>query len=307
MQSDAVERRLGPGSASPPGTEQKGAGMVLKHVMGVVAALALGAGGAASVQAKDWKSVTIVTEGAYEPWNLTNSDGSIGGFEPEMLKDLCARMKIECKIITSDFDSAIPSLQAGKADIVMDALSITDDRKKVIAFTDPYAQTPAVFVADKNGPLAKAPGSGTEIKLDSDSVTPTMDDLRKAFKGKTIGIQSATVYTDFVTKNFKDVATIREYKTSPEHDLDLVAGRIDLAFDDATYFTAAFAKADNKDLTYTGPQIGGLVWGPGEAFGMRQSDTDLIAMFNKAIVEAKKDGTIQKLSTKWFKLNVVPE
>lgn len=281
--------------------------MVLKHVAGAAIALGLTAVCAQAVQAKDWKTVTIVTEGAYEPWNLTNPDGSVGGFEPEMLKDLCGRMKIECKIITSDFDSAIPSLQAGKADIVMDALSITEDRKKVIAFTEPYAQTPAVFVVDKTGPLVNAPGTGTEIKLGSDAMTPTMDDLRKAFKGKTIGIQTATVYTAFVTKNFKDVATIREYKTSPEHDLDLVAGRIDLAFDDATYFTAAFAKADNKDLVYTGPQIGGLVWGPGEAFGMRPADTDLIAMFNKAIAAAKADGTIQKLSMKWFKLNVVPE
>ena len=280
--------------------------MAFKTVAGVLILAALSVGSGAVAQAKDWKSVTVVTEGAYEPWNLTNPDGTVGGFEPEMLKDLCTRMKIECKVVTSDFDSAIPSLQAGKYDVIMDALSITDDRKKVIAFTEPYAATPAVFVADKNGPLAKAPGSDTTIKLDNDGKTPTMDDLRKAFKGKTIGIQSATVYTPFVTNNFKDVATIREYKTSPEHDLDLVAGRIDLAFDDATYFTAAFAKADNKDLVYTGPQIGGNVWGPGEAFGIRQSDTDLIAMFNKALAEAKADGTLKKLSMKWFKLDVVP-
>ena len=260
--------------------------------------------GAAS--AKDWKSVTVVTEGAYEPWNLTNPDGTVGGFEPEMLKDLCARMKIECKVVTSDFDSAIPSLIAGKYDVVMDALSITDERKKTIAFTEPYAATPAVFVADKTGAMANAPGTGTTLKLENDDKTPTMDDLRKAFKGKTIGIQTATVYATFVQNNFKDVATIREYKTSPEHDLDLVAGRIDLAFDDATYFTSAFAKPENKDLAYTGPQIAGNVWGPGEAFGMRKEDTDLVAMFNKAIAEAKADGTLEKLSQKWFKLNVVP-
>ena len=138
--------------------------------------------GTSLAQAKDWKSVTVVTEGAYEPWNLTNPDGSVGGFEPEMLKDLCARMKIECKVVTSDFDSAIPSLVAGKYDVIMDALSITDERKKTIAFTDPYAATPAVFVADKTGPLANVSGTGSTIKLDNDGVTPKMDDLRKAFK-----------------------------------------------------------------------------------------------------------------------------
>ena len=277
--------------------------MVWKTVAGALVTLAV-FGGAA--EAKEWKSVTVVTEGAYEPWNLTNPDGSVGGFEPELLKDLCGRMKIECKVVTSDFDSAIPSLQAGKFDVIMDALSITDDRKKVIAFTEPYAATPAVFVADKGSALANAAGTGTTVKLDNDGKTPTMDDLRKAFKGKTIGIQTATVYTQFVQNNFKDVATIREYKTSPEHDLDLVAGRIDLAFDDATYFTSAFTKADNKDLAFTGPQVAGLVWGPGEAFGIRKEDTDLIDMFNKAIGAAKADGTIKALSLKWFKLDVVP-
>jgi octopine/nopaline transport system substrate-binding protein len=133
-----------------------------------------------------------------------------------------------------------------------------------------------------------------------------MDDLRKAFKGKTIGIQTATVYTPFIVNNFKDVATIKEYKTSPEHDLDLVAGRIDLAFDDATYFTAAFSKSDNKDLAFTGPQINGMIWGPGEAFGIRKEDTELVAMFDKAIDAAKADGTLKALSMKWFKLDVVP-
>ncbi|UDL94095.1 MULTISPECIES: transporter substrate-binding domain-containing protein [Lichenihabitans] len=274
----------------------------------LTAAAALSVFGAATLPAvaKDWKVVTIATEGAYEPWNLTKPDGSFDGYEPELLRNICGRMKIECKIVSQDWDGMIPALQAGKIDVIMDALSITDERKKTIDFTIPYAATPGVFVSDKNGPLANAPGSGTTIKLSNDGLTPTMDDLRKAFKGKTIGLQTATVYEPFVVNNFKDVATIREYKTAAEHDIDLVTGRIDLAFDDATYFTAAFAKPDNKDMAYTGPQIGGAVWGPGEAFGIRKSDGDLIAMFNTALTDAIKDGTVKTLSLKWFKIDVTP-
>ncbi len=256
--------------------------------------------------AKDWKVVTVATEGAYEPWNLTKPDGTIDGYEPELLRNICDRMKIECKIVTQDWDGMIPALQAGKIDVIMDALSITDERKKTIDFSMPYAATPGVFVADKTGPLANAPGTGTTIKLANDGLTPSMDDLRKAFKGKTIGLQTATVYEPFVVNNFKDVATIKEYKTAAEHDLDLISGRIDLAFDDATYFTAAFAKPDNKDMVYTGPQIGGLVWGPGEAFGIRKTDGDLITLFNTALTDAIKDGTVKTLSMKWFKIDVSP-
>src|ERR1700690_2399123 len=84
--------------------------------------------GAAS--AKDWKTVVIGMEGAYEPYNLTDPSGKIVGFEPDLAMDVCARIKIECKIIAQDWDGMIPGLQAGKFDLIMDGMSITDDRKK---------------------------------------------------------------------------------------------------------------------------------------------------------------------------------
>ncbi len=257
--------------------------------------------------AKDWTSVTIGTEGAYAPWNMTKSDGSLDGFEVDLVKILCENMKLKCKLITQDWDSSIPSLVAGKYDVLMDAVSITPERQKVIAFSEPYAATPATFAAVKGSPMATLPGAGETIKMSSpDEKNDLVDKLKAALKGKTIGIQTATVYTKFVEDNFKDVATISEYKTAAEHDLDLASGRIDVAFDDATYFLAAFKNKGNENLTLTGPQIAGTIWGPGEGFGFRKSDTDLIAMFNKAIDAAKTDGTIKKLSMKWFGVNIAP-
>ncbi|MEJ6890774.1 ABC transporter substrate-binding protein, partial [Bradyrhizobium diazoefficiens] len=61
---------------------------------GVVAAAAF----AAPAFAKDWKTATITLEGAYAPWNMTNADGTLGGFEPELAKVLCERAKIDCKL-----------------------------------------------------------------------------------------------------------------------------------------------------------------------------------------------------------------
>ncbi|MDQ0467237.1 transporter substrate-binding domain-containing protein [Labrys wisconsinensis] len=266
--------------------------------------------GGASASAKDWTTVTIALEGAYEPWNSTKPDGTLDGFEPELAKDLCARMKVECKLIAQDWDGMMAALQAGKFDVIMDALSITPDREKVIAFSKPYANTPAGFAVTKSGALANLAGTGTTLRLDVNGegtgAKEAIEALRKALTGKSIGIQAATVYADFIYKNFKDVATIREYKTSPEHDLDLTAGRIDAAFDDATYFTSAFAKPDNADLAMSGPEFGGLIWGAGEALGLRKADTDLKAKFDEAITAALADGTVKKLALKWFKLDVSP-
>ncbi|HEY0120843.1 MAG TPA: transporter substrate-binding domain-containing protein, partial [Rhizobium sp.] len=114
--------------------------------------------------AKEWKSVTITTEGAYAPWNLTNSDGSLGGFEPELMKIVCERAKLDCKFVASDWDSMITALNAGKYDVIMDALSITDERKQTIDFTVPYAATPAGFATASDSSLMKAPGTDVLIK-----------------------------------------------------------------------------------------------------------------------------------------------
>jgi len=257
--------------------------------------------------AKDWKTVTITLEGAYAPWNMTNSDGSLGGFEPELAKVLCERAKVECKLVASDWDGMIPALNAGKFDIIMDALSITDERKQVIDFTVPYAATPAAFATAKDGPLANAAGTGSTIKMDvGQTGVKEIEALKEAFKGKTIGIQAATVYAKFVYDNFGDIATIREYKTGADRDLDLQNGRIDLGFDDGVYFQSAFETAKGA-LAFTGPEIVGPIWGEGEGLGVRKTDTDLRDMFSAAIKSALADGTVKTLSEKWFKTDVSPQ
>ncbi len=269
---------------------------------GVMAAAAF----AAPAVAKDWKTATITLEGAYAPWNMTNADGTLGGFEPELAKVLCERAKIDCKLVASDWDGMIPALNAGKFDVIMDALSITDERKQVIGFTVPYAATPAAFAAAKDSPLAKAAGTGTTIKMTPGQTgVKEIDVLKEVFKGKTIGIQAATVYAKFIYDNFGSVATIREYKTGADRDLDLQNGRIDLGFDDAVYFANAFASA-NDSLAFTGPEIAGSIWGEGEGLGIRKADTDLRDKFNEAIKSALADGTIKNLSMKWFKVDVSP-
>ncbi len=280
--------------------------MKIKSLL-MTAAVALSVVAGPAAQAKDWKTVTITLEGAYAPWNMTNADGTLGGFEPELAKVLCEKAGVECKLVPSDWDGMIPALNAGKFDIIMDALSITDERKQVIDFTIPYAATPAAFATAKDSPVANAAGSGAAVKMTPGQTgVKEIDALKEAFKGKTIGIQAATVYAKFIYDNFGDIATIREYKTGADRDLDLQTGRIDLGFDDAVYFQTAFDAA-NGALVFTGPEITGSIWGAGEGLGVRKADTDLRDMFSKAIKSALADGTVKNLSMKWFKTDVSPQ
>ena len=262
---------------------------------------------AAPAAAKDWTSATITLEGAYAPWNMTNADGTLGGFEPELAKVLCERAKIECTLVASDWDGMIPALNAGKFDVIMDALSITEERKQIIDFTIPYAATPAAFATAKDSPLANAAGTGAIVKMTPGQTgVAEIDALKEAFKGKTIGIQAATVYAKFIYDNFGSIAEIREYKTGADRDLALQNGRIDLGFDDAVYFNNAFASA-NDTLAFTGPEIVGPIWGAGEGLGVRKADPELRDKLSEAIKSALADGTVKELSMKWFKVDVSPQ
>ncbi|EIK95509.1 extracellular solute-binding protein family 3 [Pseudomonas sp. M47T1] len=259
--------------------------------------------GTGMASAKEWTTVRVATEGAYEPWSTTLPNGEIAGFEPELLKNLCARLKLECKLQAQDWDGMIAGLNANKFDMMMDAIMITPERQAIVDFSHPYAATQGVFVST-------APGAASDqtIKLSGNQAQDqaAIDQLKALVKGKTIGIQSGTAYTDFIEHNFQDVATIRVYKKSGEHMMDLTAGRIDLAFDDVTFFTSVLQNPENEGVHMIGPKIGGPIWGPGEALAFRKGDPELKAKFNQALTEALADGTVQQLSQKWFKADIAP-
>lgn len=265
------------------------------------------AGGLQTVSAKEWTSVNIATEGAYEPWNLTLPNGQVSGFEPELMKVLCDRMKLQCNIKVQAWDGMMTSLNAGKFDVLMDSIVITPERQKVVAFSVPYARTPASFVAMDADLIPGKTATPITLTQDPKAIAAAVEPMRKALDGKTIGIASGTVYTGFIDQYFKDIATVREYSSSSEAILDLEAGRIDAFFDDVTFTNSVMAKPENKGLTFTGPEIKGPIWGEGEALAFRQSDTDLKARFDLELKKAMDDGTIRKLSEKWFKVDLTPK
>ena len=277
--------------------------------LGLGAALVAGLAIAQGALAKDWKTVVIGMEGAYEPWNLTDSSGKIVGFEPDLVLDLCKRAGLECKIIAQDWDGMIPGLKAGKFDVIMDGMSITDDRKKEIDFSNPYAASPGAFVAPKDSPLAKATGAGTLINLDKDAGAgdAAIKGVQAALKGKTLGVQVSTTHANFASQYLKGVADVKEYKTTDDRDLDLKSGRIDAALDDYTVVIATAEKSDAKDLAVVGPRFIGGTFGAGTGLGIRKSDADLTAKFNKALAEAIADGTVKKASEQWFKVDITPQ
>jgi octopine/nopaline transport system substrate-binding protein len=251
-------------------------------------------------------AITIATEGAYAPWNFTGADGKAAGFEIDLANDLCNRMKIKCTVVIQDWDGLIPGLTAGKFDVIMASMFITDKRLEVINFSRPYAIDPSTFAVAKTSALAKSDLSGKYNLNDEAAAQSAIDKMKPLVKGQLVGVQAATTNQQFLKKYFDGVVDIREYKTTQEHDLDLSAGRVDALFAQSTALAATLSKPEFSAYTLAGPAFLGGVFGRGTGAGIRKSDTTLVAMFNDAIGAAIADGTIKTLSVKWLKADVTP-
>jgi octopine/nopaline transport system substrate-binding protein len=261
----------------------------------------------ASAVAKDWTSVRIATEGAYPPWNATDSSGQLIGFEVDLANDLCERMQVECEIVAQDWAGIIPALTAGKYDLIMAGMSITDERKEVISFTDDYAGTPAYFAVLEDSDLAayERPLEMANLEEVSSEEQAAIDDLKQALDGKTVGVQVATTHANFLEQYLGDAIEIRSYDTQENLDLDLQAGRVDAALASASYWYPLLETEKGADFVLIGPGLDGGPFGGGVGAGIRKEDTDLAEMLNKAIAEAKADGTINRLAQQWFGFDVV--
>lgn len=268
----------------------------------------LGFASVAHAEDKKWTKVTIATEGEFRPWNFTKPDGTLDGYEIDLIKVLCAHMKVECTTVVQSFDGMIPALNAGKFDAIISGMSATAKREEVIAFSDSYGSTGQTFATLKSDPLATLPLKDKVFSLASNEAgaEDAVKQLAPMLKGKTIGVQGSSIGAAFLVKYLKDIATIQEYKTTEQHDLDLKAGRVDIIMASTAYLSTAAAKPGNEDMVLTGPRFQGGLLGRGSSVGLRKTDPELKAMFNDAIAAAKADGTIKTLSQKWFGFDVTP-
>ncbi|WP_168878950.1 transporter substrate-binding domain-containing protein [Rhizobium sp. P28RR-XV] len=274
---------------------------LLAALFGAVAFLAPFTAGA-----KDWTDVKVGIEGAFPPWNLMDSSGKLAGFDVDLINDLCKRAKVNCELIAGEWNAMIPSLNAGKFDLVM-TLGINEKRKQVVDFTVPYASGVASFLLLKDGPVSSLPMTGERLNLnDKTKADPVMAEIGKALKGKTVGVVQSTSQEQLINAYFGSDVTVRAYKNSGERDLDLKAERIDAGFDSGVYETSVLGKPGNDDLMMSGPLVKGAMLATEVALGMRKGETDLKAKFDDAIKQAAKDGTIKQLSEKWSKIDLTP-
>lgn len=254
--------------------------MKLKNLMmAATAALVLGATSAKA-------DLVFATDAApYPPFTSQNAAGEWEGWEYELLMALCAEMNEKCTLIPIAWDGIIPALLEKKMDGIFGSMSITDERKKQIDFSDMYYNSASVIIGPKGGDKNIAP---------------------EALKGKTIGAQASTTHANYVEKYFVPAgATSKTYKGQDEANADLAAGRVDLVQADGVTLGAWLASADGACCEiYGAVPVDVEVLGPGVGVGLRKEDTALKDKINAAIKSLSAKGGFDALTAK-YKLEAV--
>ncbi|MDX8527931.1 transporter substrate-binding domain-containing protein [Mesorhizobium sp. MSK_1335] len=217
----------------------------------------------------------------YPPFFTKDPSGKWVGWEIELMDAVCAEMKETCSVVDMSWDGLIPGLQAKKFDVIWSSMSITDERKQTIDFTDKYYNTPSKLIGAKDGTAGASP-----------------DDV----SGKTIGIQVSTIQSEYYKKYFADKASEKTYTTLDEAFQDLAAGRIDYVFGDSIplseFLKSDFGKDCCKDMGNVKDDP--AILGSGIGGGLRKGDEALREKLDAAIAAVKANGKYAEISKKYF-------
>ncbi|NVK41744.1 MAG: ABC transporter substrate-binding protein [Oceanospirillaceae bacterium] len=237
-------------------------------------------------QAAQRDSIRIGTEGAYPPFNYFTANGELSGFDVDIGKALCAKLEAECSFVAQDWDGIIPALVAGKYDVVIASMFITDERRQQVDFTLPYQKSAMTFVVPKGSTLT--------------------DFSPQALAGKSLGAQSSTTQAEFLARHYPG-SDVRLYPSQEALNLDMLSGRLDAQVADIVPMLEWTGKTDDGACCRL---AGELITDPrfvGEGVGMalRQDDDELRERLNRALTEIVADGTYKAINDKYFDINIL--
>jgi len=239
---------------------------------------------AGMAQAAD-QTLRIAVESDYAPFSSKDQNGKLVGFEIDLADKICAVAKLKCSYVVMDFDAMIAAVKANKADVILDEMSITEDRAKEVAFSDVITIAPVSYVA-KKGSLTSSSAAGV--------------------KGKVIGVQSGTTHEKYLDEVLKDTVVKKVYTGIDQAYLDLESGRVDAVMADKTQEWDWLSKTGLKaGYDYAGEAITDVKYfGIGTGGAFRKGDAR-IPVFNKALAEVIKSGDYKIINDKYFPFPLV--
>ena len=216
--------------------------------------------------------LTMSTNAAFPPYEMTTDDGGFEGIDIEIAGAIAAKLGLELQVDDMDFDAALLAVQNGKSDIVMAGVTVTDERQKVMDFSDTYAEGIQSIIVPEDSDIASA------------------DDLA----GKIIGTQRGTTGYIYCTDDFGD-ENVMAYDNGLTAVQALNNGQVDAVVIDnapAKEFVAANPGLKILDTAYAQEDY---------AIGVAKGNTELLNAINGALEELQADGTLQSIVDKYIK------
>jgi arginine/ornithine transport system substrate-binding protein len=237
----------------------------------------------AFAQAPDWARVRVGVEGNYPPFSKMGTDGKLSGFDIDIALAVCKHIKAECTLVQQEWDGMMPALRAKKFDMIVASMTISDERRKVADFSDPYYDVPSRWVA-KAGAF--------------------MDHRPADFKGKKIIVLRNSPRARHVADLYKDSEVLLVAKETDVY-LELAAGRGDIGFGSSVVSNEAFLKKpEGKGFAQVGTTVRLDGGGGGVGIAFRKGDDALRLKVNAALKAIRADGSYKKFADQYFDFDV---
>ena len=216
-------------------------------------------------------TLTMGTNAAFPPYEYVDDDGNIVGIDAEIAAAIAEKLGMELEIKDMEFDSLITACAGGSVDVVLAGMTVTDERKESVNFSDTYATGIQVIIVKEDSPIA------------------TVDDL----EGKTIGVQAGTTGDIYCTDDYGQ-DYVKQYNNGALAVAALKNDQVDCVIIDnepAKNFVAANEGLKILDTEYVTEDY---------AIAVAKENTELLEKINTAMAELKADGTIDKIVDKYI-------
>ncbi|TCD46253.1 ABC transporter permease subunit [Streptococcus sp. X16XC17] len=220
-------------------------------------------------------TIDIVFDSTYAPFEFKDSDQIYKGLDVDIINEVAKRSGWTTNQNFPGFDAAVNAVQSGQADALMAGTTITEARKKVFTFSDPYFDTSIVIATTKKNPVTSY----------------------KDLKDKTVGVKNGTAAQAFLDEKKSEYGyTVKNFDTGDTMYNSLSTGAVDAVMDDEAVIQYAIQQGQDISIDMDGEAIGSF----GFAVKKGSKYEYLVGDFNKALAEMKKDGTYQEIMSKWL-------
>lgn len=223
-------------------------------------------------------TLQVGLEGTYPPFSFQDENGKLAGFEVDFANALAQHLGLKADLKPTKWDGMLASLDSKRIDVVINQVTLSDERKKKYDFSTPYTVSGIQALTKKDN---------------AGSITKPED-----LNGKKVGVGLGSNYEQWLRENVKD-ADVRTYDDDPTKYQDLRVGRIDAILVDRLA-ALDLVKKTGGTLAVAGPAFSRQESG----VAVRKGNEDLVKAIDAAIAEMQKDGTLTKLSDKWFGADV---